>query len=791
MGVIPAGTQNIFLLGIVVLLTTPSELRAATTVAPSNGDEAFYGKTVIEPHYPPTLEIPLPDGGFYELGNNLRDSLNTALTESGRFIVLDESASVERRDLGLAQVRSKRTFNAGWEWASVPVASSQIDIRVREVSFRTGARGDRTLYGWDERMQDPFSSHPEEGIQPGTNEFPARNPSQNAENGRGSIVRYFDRNFEANDTNSFWGTYSGLDLSEGLSLNFLLAYMRIVVRSFKARVVLELTATEGASGESQTIQVPTEASGFHFDIAGGYMGYEGAVTASRKDAMIRSVNEAVQLSSVEVQKLLRRSTRLAKIDGITLDPSTREVFVLLGTGAYSAIPAGTVYRSQSSAYAVEVTALPTSSGSVAKVLTPDLPAPQVGELLVEVRPQETFRDVLRTLASVEEGGSGDASTPPISRKTGVKLPRFDFEDIGVRELSDVTLFLKSLAEAVFLPYRIYRWWMYDQSYHKNADFALESGGAHSSLRRWVAQAQSSDWGRAIGLNQVKSVPDLAVRNPVVAMIDTGVDYNHPVLHDVIQVDATAPADRWAQKSRIGWDFYAGDSKPFDENDHGTELASLVVAVAPHAKVLPIKAFNAWGMTSSQAIYSSIHYALSQGADVILLGWSTQIPSRALRLGIRAAQEAGVPVISAAGDLGIALDAGFQQSYPAGFASEFDLLLPVVASDAAGMRLGEGDSNPRSLRSNYGPQSLRISAPGQDLAVAQPRARAGKGRGSAYSAALVAGALARIASFEKAPVSLQERSDLARGWIQELLQNSRSQTKMERSVEKGRTLWISR
>jgi len=762
--------------------------------------DAALGKTVISVGYPDRLEIPLPGNGFYELNHDLKDVLNRKLTESGRFIVLEERSSQEE---GGALIDSfaarKRLERSGYEWPSRPIASAELEIRVPELSFRAGARGDRTLYGWDERMQDPFTLHPEWGVRPGTNEFESRSSGSRSQRGE---VTFFGNHFAPNDARDWVGSFSGLDLSEGLSLNFLLAYMRIVLRTYTARVVFEVRAHQIAQDQWQIFRIPAQTSGFYFDVSAGYLGYSGGLIGARQDAMLRAVKKTVDSAAQEISAKLRRTTRVAQLEGIIPATSSSPERALLATGPHSGIPPGVIFFEPQTGYRVTVSAISSTSGSVADVISEGSERPLLGTLLYE---------------EVSEGGAGRAlaaDTGPqldgltqglvqidtVEADSAQELPvvpnrtdisSVDFSRFGIKEESDFKLFFQSVAGAVLLPYRIYRWWKYDQSYHKKPDRVISGKKELRSLQSWVEFSRNTPWARQIGLDQAPALPEKVTRNPVVAVIDTGLDYNHPVIHSSVAIRVEALADRWGQKERIGWDYISGDSRPFDENDHGTELTSLVLAVAPHARILPLKAFNAWGMTSSQALYSSVLHAIRAQVDVILFGASTLRDSRALQAAIQLANDAGIPVVVPAGDEGMNLDYLQQRSYPASLYPEQSLLVPVVAIDQRGLRLGEGVHDPRKTRSNFASGGgLPLAAPGDSLPVLRPRVRRGLGEGTAYSAALVAGALAREFSLEHEPQTLESRIQQAREVIDRTLSAARRSAKLERVVEHGRSLWIT-
>jgi thermitase len=142
------------------------------------------------------------------------------------------------------------------------------------------------------------------------------------------------------------------------------------------------------------------------------------------------------------------------------------------------------------------------------------------------------------------------------------------------------------------------------------------------------------------------------RDVVVAVIDTGVQADHPDL-----------------RGRVleGRDFVRPGSRPEDENGHGTLVAGLIAAgldngeggagLAPRSLVLPVRVLDADGRGSPSDVARGIRWATAQGARIINLSL-TETPGGGLNLGlitteveraIREAREAGILVVGAAGN----------------------------------------------------------------------------------------------------------------------------------------------
>jgi thermitase len=146
-------------------------------------------------------------------------------------------------------------------------------------------------------------------------------------------------------------------------------------------------------------------------------------------------------------------------------------------------------------------------------------------------------------------------------------------------------------------------------------------------------------------------------NLIVAVIDTGVDANHPDLQG---------------KLVKGYDFLDNDATPEDTVGHGTFVASLIAAtgndkngitgVAPNVKIMPLRVLDESG-GNSLTIARAIRYAVDNGAKVINLSVGGPYPSQAVRQATDYAISKGVVVVAASGNDGNQRNA---VEYPASF-----------------------------------------------------------------------------------------------------------------------------
>ncbi|MBN2018328.1 MAG: S8 family serine peptidase [Candidatus Cloacimonetes bacterium] len=142
----------------------------------------------------------------------------------------------------------------------------------------------------------------------------------------------------------------------------------------------------------------------------------------------------------------------------------------------------------------------------------------------------------------------------------------------------------------------------------------------------------------------------------VAVIDTGVNYNHVDLADHLWTDPSYPYH--------GWDFRYNDNNPMDDHGHGTHCAGTVAGdgtagsqtgMAPDAQIMCLKVLDNGGGGSESGVWNAIQFAIDNGADVISmsLGWlHAWSPNRITwRNTMNTLLAAGIPASVAAGNEG--------------------------------------------------------------------------------------------------------------------------------------------
>lgn len=221
---------------------------------------------------------------------------------------------------------------------------------------------------------------------------------------------------------------------------------------------------------------------------------------------------------------------------------------------------------------------------------------------------------------------------------------------------------------------------------------------------------------------------------VVAVIDTGIDPNHPFLKDNIHVTYGKRS-----ASNYGMDFSKNRksaTRPIDSHGHGTHVSGIVKSVFPAVKILPLKYYNrhASGKDNLNSTIKALEYAVNQGVDIINYSGGGPEPDLAELEILKKAQAKGILIVAAAGNEESNIDKKENAYFPASY--KLNNIITVTAHD-------------RQLRilnsSNYGKNSVDLSAPGHRIKSAYPHSKSGFLTGTSQATAFVSGVAAMIKS----------------------------------------------
>jgi subtilisin family serine protease len=261
----------------------------------------------------------------------------------------------------------------------------------------------------------------------------------------------------------------------------------------------------------------------------------------------------------------------------------------------------------------------------------------------------------------------------------------------------------------------------------------------------------------------EATKDFKGRGAVVAIIDSGVDPDHPILRNALLpgYDFTrdlATASEWndvldqrtrailGQRTRaiLGGDsvqlLNASTAAVLDSTEagqldpstippafgHGTMVAGVVHRVAPEAKILPLKAFDGNGQGHLFNVVRAIYYAVDQGVTVINMSFSVEEFSPELMRAVNYAVSRGVACVASAGNDG-----------------KETLVFPASLGGTIGVASTTSDDRLSSF-SNHGSDLVTISAPGEDIVTTYPGGGWALASGTSFSAPWISGIAAAFA-----------------------------------------------
>ena len=237
--------------------------------------------------------------------------------------------------------------------------------------------------------------------------------------------------------------------------------------------------------------------------------------------------------------------------------------------------------------------------------------------------------------------------------------------------------------------------------------------------------------------------------PLIAVIDTGIDYNHPDL----------AANMWVNPGEIagdgidndgngviddvhGYNAFADNGDPMDGQGHGTHCAGTIAAVGnngegvvgvnQNANLMAVKIFSDEGATDSAAIIRGLQYATKMGARITSNSWGGPLPDSGIREAFE--QSSSALHLVAAGNSGYNND--WLPSFPANYA--LDNIVAVAATD---------HNDNLADFSQYGRRNVDLGAPGVDILSTVPGGNYATYSGTSMATPHVSGAAGLIASHD--------------------------------------------
>lgn len=299
-------------------------------------------------------------------------------------------------------------------------------------------------------------------------------------------------------------------------------------------------------------------------------------------------------------------------------------------------------------------------------------------------------------------------------------------------------------------------------------------------------------------------PTTGIKNDVIiAVIDTGIDLNHPDLKDNLWVnekelygkpEVDDDGDGYIDDIH-GYNFVSQIGDPSHEtlNDHGTHVAGLAAAtlsngeggagvMGERVRIMALNIFGKNWAAETFDIDTAIRFAVDHGAHVINLSMGASGRSETTAAAITYALNHGCLVVSSAGNLHQNIDEEF--FFPASYAPEYPGLISVGAQNTQKNALCEF--------SNFGIRSVKIAAPGCDdhaprsgLFSTLAKNQYGYRKGTSMAAPLISGAVALAYGLIRdrkggAPVQVNEVEEI-------ILRSTTLNSELEPFIQNGRSL----
>ncbi len=281
---------------------------------------------------------------------------------------------------------------------------------------------------------------------------------------------------------------------------------------------------------------------------------------------------------------------------------------------------------------------------------------------------------------------------------------------------------------------------------------------------------SMQWGlQAVNLPQLWAADTSSnTQRPIIAILDTGVDTEHPDLADNIWTNPNETANGYDDDNNgyaddlHGWDFVNQTAEMNDFNSHGTHCAGIAAAVGnngigitganPNALIMPIAVMQSNGTGDIATIIKGINYAKNNGANVLSMSFGTYAYSIALEQALAQAYQTMI-LVAAAGNDGMGIDPRCSLLGNPMYPAAFTFVLAVQATGTNVCDIGKGllacfsnyDCDGPTF-TQYGEEQMynyEVSAPGVGITSTVPGGQYRAYNGTSMACPLVAGGVSAL------------------------------------------------
>lgn len=362
-----------------------------------------------------------------------------------------------------------------------------------------------------------------------------------------------------------------------------------------------------------------------------------------------------------------------------------------------------------------------------------------GEFVVKLKDSVSVKANLQVLSS--ELGSYIKSSIPDQNIVVIKRPVFEIQSSVVKTLAQNPLV--DIVEPNFI-YRINK---------TPNDPMLGQLWGLKNIGQQDTQRKAGVAGMDIGAEQAWDITT-GSKDVIVAVIDTGLNYNHPDLKEnlwVNEVEAAGQPNVDDDGNGIVDDIHGASfvntqpsGNPLDDHGHGSHCSGTIgakgddekgiVGVAWNVRLMGVKFLDAGGSGSLENALKAIDYATKMGAKILSNSWGGGGYSETLKQAIERSHEAGTLFVAAAGNEANNNDKN--PVYPASYG------IPNVLAVAAIDNRGQIASF-----SNYGVEKVHVGAPGVNVVSSITGGSYDSWSGTSMAAPHVSGMAALLASNE--------------------------------------------
>jgi len=288
--------------------------------------------------------------------------------------------------------------------------------------------------------------------------------------------------------------------------------------------------------------------------------------------------------------------------------------------------------------------------------------------------------------------------------------------------------------------------------------SIEFAGLNYKYKLLSSSPNDEDYGDQYAHDNISSEGAWAVttgsRDIKVAVIDSGIDYNHEDLKDNywyneeemgLDSDGNDKSTNGVDDDNNGyvddfrgWDFIDEDNDPMDGNGHGTHCAGIigasgnngigVVGINWEVSLIGIKVFSTSGETTTEALTEGIEYSTLIGANISNNSWGGSVDDEPIRAAIEEARDEGILFVAAAGNNRSSNDNN--PFFPA--SHKLDNIVSVLSTTSRDRKSGF---------SNHGISSVHVGAPGSAILSTFPNSIYRELGGTSMAAPYVTGLLA--------------------------------------------------